>query len=358
MFVQGMSATALACAPSLAFAQAAPSFAVERTAPDRLALSWSGMAGRVAVYASSDPAAPPNLMRALAARARGPRLETDFATAPRPYFVIAESSGAWLRAGERVLPLQGAQNFRDLGGYRSESGKRVRWGLLYRSAEMSGLTVADYDYLRGLGIKTVCDFRSTDERAAEPTAWPAGDAPDLVAADYDLRTVMAQSGARMSDLRSTEDARAAFASFYVSMPTMLAAQYRDMFQSLLRRDAPLAFHCTAGKDRTGMAAALILSVLGVPRQTIIEDYALSQLYYSPTGHAPQGADVARAAADQAAQAGIAPEVAQVFMGADPGVLTIALNRIDAEQGGPVALVKARYGLTDDGVALLRRMYLE
>jgi len=72
---------------------------------------------------------------------------------------------------QRVLPLQGGQNFRDLGGYRTRDGRTVRWGLLYRSGSMHNLTAADYAYLRKLGIRTVCDLRSRTERDREPANW-------------------------------------------------------------------------------------------------------------------------------------------------------------------------------------------
>ena len=83
-----------------------------------------------------------------------------------------------------MLPLEGGRNFRDLGGYRAADGRTVRWNMLYRSGSMAGLTAADYAALYKRGIKVVCDFRSTAERAAEPVKWPRAGFPRVLADDY------------------------------------------------------------------------------------------------------------------------------------------------------------------------------
>jgi protein-tyrosine phosphatase len=87
---------------------------------------------------------------------------------------------------QRELPLEGGQNFRELGGYRTLDGRSVRWRLLYRSGSMHFLTAADYAYLEKLGIHTVCDFRDDHERSVEPSQWPAGAAPDILTDAYHM----------------------------------------------------------------------------------------------------------------------------------------------------------------------------
>jgi protein-tyrosine phosphatase len=86
----------------------------------------------------------------------------------------------------RLLPLQGGQNFRDLGGYRTRDSRTVRWGVLFRSGAMNALTPADFAYLGRLGIRTVCDFRSTDERNAAPVQWPVNVSPKIFGDDYKM----------------------------------------------------------------------------------------------------------------------------------------------------------------------------
>lgn len=265
-------------------------------------------------------------------------------------------------ARERVLPLEGGRNFRDIGGYAAADGRRVRWGLLYRAGGLNGLTLADFDYLRGLGIKTVCDLRSVEERLGAPTQWLGDDAPEILAVDYEMNAIMARVQEALGASGTAENARAGFAAMYADLPVLLETHYREMFQRLVRGEAPLAFHCSAGKDRTGMAAALILSVLGVPRHTILEDYELSDRYFTQPAlqTAREGVSIGDTGVESAASAEqiLQAEVFRVLMGADPAVLAGALTRIDAEHGGPMQLARTRYGLTDDAIAALRNQFLE
>jgi protein-tyrosine phosphatase len=143
---------------------------------------------------------------------------------------------------------------------------------------------------------------------------------------------------------------------------MLTPHYTDMFVRLVANEGPLAFNCSAGKDRTGMASALILSVLGVPRDTVLQDYALTEIYTPPSYYIQQmrqsGANTSGVSAQQAqALAKLPPEVLQVIMGSDPEVMRRALATIDIRFGGPIALSKARFGLTDASIAKLRKAYL-
>jgi protein-tyrosine phosphatase len=142
---------------------------------------------------------------------------------------------------------------------------------------------------------------------------------------------------------------------------MLGPNYTDMFARLVRGEAPLAVNCTAGKDRSGVASALILSVLGVPRQTVIADYALTETYTPPSFYLKQMSDPSKPGAPSSDQAKslsrFPPEVLQVLMGSDPDVMREALGEIDRRYGGPVALAKARFGLTDSSIAQLRQSYL-
>jgi protein-tyrosine phosphatase len=344
LFLQ-MTAAAAATAAAPSWAIDAPTFEVERVAADRLAARWEGFTAPTRLYASSDPAAPPELMRAFNLSRGARSYNIALPASPRPYFAVQGADGALLRAAERVLPLEGGVNFRDLGGYRTTDGRHVRWGLLYRSGVMHALTLADYDYLRHLHIATVCDLRSAQERQAEPTQWAPPDAPNTVSTDYDMSAFMSDPNAADA-LRNAETARASFAAFYTRMPVLLATQYRDMFQRLIRRETPLAFHCSAGKDRTGMAAAMILSVLDVPRETILADYALSERYYRPD---PEQAR---------SYANMPPEIQRVIGGADPELLARALAAIDTQYGSPRAMVQALYGVSDTDIDVLKQAYLE
>lgn len=347
--------TASASRPAAAAGPALEGEAI-RTAPDALRLDWSAKGERTAIFASSDPDARRALMRELDPGARGGAAGARLAVSPRPYFLLETADGRQLRVAERLLPLHGGRNFRDLGGYRSADGRQVRWGRIYRSGVMSGLTEPDMAYLSDLGVEVICDLRSRQERTSQPNPFLQGDAPQVVGTDYDMMSMASvlQAGNRA-------EAVSAFARTYIDFTTILAPQYTDMFARLVRRETPLAFNCSAGKDRSGVAAALILSVLGVPRETVIADYALSQVYLPVAEQMEQFARAKAAAGAGAEQAKalshVSPETMAVILGSDPEVLRQALAEIDRQAGGPVELAKTRYGLTDAKIAHLRAVYL-
>ncbi len=249
---------------------------------------------------------------------------------------------------DRVLPLQGGQNFRDLGGYRTADGRVVKWGLLFRSGSMHGLTPADYAMLQARGIRTVCDFRSAEERKAEPAAWPAARRPNVLADDY----AMAALGVGPAPGQTPEQAQAMMTASYPKMLTMFNGQYRRMFAELLAGRAPLAFNCSAGKDRTGVAAALLLTALGVPRATVIEDYLLTNRYFDPR-------KVVRSSGQATAGwQSLPPETLKAYMRADPAYIEAALRVMDAHEGGVDGYLRDEMGLTAADLATLRRLYTE
>jgi protein-tyrosine phosphatase len=182
---------------------------------------------------------------------------------------------------QRHLGLEGAPNFRDLGGYETADGRSVKWRRLYRSDALSALTPADLARVSELGIRLVCDFRSEPERQAEPDRLPASDPPVVAALPIgaesfmvkDLRERIASGDLEGLDLRQMMiEGNRQFATRY-------APQYAAMFERLSRpENLPALVHCTAGKDRAGFASALILTLLGVPRETVMEDFLLSNHY--------------------------------------------------------------------------------
>lgn len=351
------STAAVALAPAAVARQPVEGEA-RRRAAGQMQVAWTPKGDQAAIRVSADPDAAPSAMRLILRHARGGRAEVAAPVSPRPYFLVTTPSGGQVRLAERLLPLQGGRNFRDLGGYRGAGGRQVRWGHLYRSGVMSGLKAADMKYLSDLGVKVICDLRSIQERTSQPNPFLAQGgvgAPHVVATDYDMMTLDA-----LQQARTREAAIETFAQAYVDFSQVLAPQYTDMFDRLARGEAPLAVNCSAGKDRTGMASALILSVLGVARETVVGDYALTQVYSPPPDP--------RKVAAQAAGAGLPktqldvyskmqPEVLAVIGGSDRAVMRRALAKVDAKFGGPTQLAKARYGMTDAKVARLRQLYL-
>jgi len=356
-FLLAGAATGAAVLAPAAFAAAAPLEATATRVGQAVRLEWTAKARPTSVYVSSNPAASARGMKRVKANVVGGAFEAPAAVTPRPYFLLAEKGGRQTRVAERLLPLEGGRNFRDLGGYRGAGGRQVAWGKIYRSGVMSGLTNADFDYLSALGIKVICDLRSPQERAGEPSPYLTNGKAKVTAFDYD----MGPSMAKLATATTRAQAVDVFAAGYVNFLDILTPHYTDLFARLLANEGPVTFNCSAGKDRTGMGAALILSVLGVPRETIIADYALTQVYVPPSYYKKQfagGTNNSGVNVQQAqAMARMPPEVLDVILGSDPAVMRQALAAVDAQHGGPVALAKARFGLTDRKIARLRALYL-
>ncbi|WP_395327673.1 tyrosine-protein phosphatase [Novosphingobium sp. BL-8H] len=265
----------------------------------------------------------------------------------------AVAAPAHASAHQRLLPLEGGRNFRDLGGYRTADGHTVKWGLLFRSGSMVDLTTGDLAYLNKLGLKTVCDYRDKNERKAEPMPWAAGTGPTVFADDYDGMAI----GLMPKDLSkiTPEGATTMMASSYPMMLKTFAPQFKRMFAQLLAGNAPLAFNCSAGKDRTGVSSALLLTALGVPRDTVIQDYLLTNTYLP---EAMKKAKTSPNAATGQAFLSLPPAVQSAFMRADRSYIEAALNKLDAYPGGAMGYFKTEMGMDKAQIEKLRAMYLD
>lgn len=249
-----------------------------------------------------------------------------------------------------LLPLEGGFNLRDMGGYATMDGRTVKRGMLYRSGVMSLLTEADEAHLASLGIATVCDLRRPGERKRDPTRWcePAG-------AFYWSRDYTESSGV-LSELlhgpgTTASRVREMMLSLYPEILVDHASSYRFLFERLAGGHVPLLFNCSAGKDRTGIAALLILSVLGVPRETIIEDYLLTNRYADFDRLLAAG----RAGADRFRE--IDPAVLEPLFAADADYLVTAFDSLDRDHGGVDAYLAA-IGVDDAARGRLHDLLLD
>jgi protein-tyrosine phosphatase len=178
------------------------------------------------------------------------------------------------RAGghERLLAMENLFNMRDLGGYPGGLG-RVKWGLLYRAGDLCDASAGDRARLEACGIKTIVDFRSDFERQR---------APDCLVRSVEYIFDLAIEAGNMMGITGLErhiTPEMLMEEMYRHIAGEAVEQYREFFRILsLPSSAPVLFHCTAGKDRTGFGAALILSALGTDRRIIMEDYLLSGEY--------------------------------------------------------------------------------
>jgi len=194
-------------------------------------------------------------------------------------FITLNSCSAEKQPIPGEIPVEGAENFRDLGGYETSDGHTVKSGMLYRSGHLHDLTAADTEYLKLLGIREIADFRGPSEIENEPDIIPEGiiwKSYPVDIAGSDLREKIISVIKGDSDMDMT--------GYMLDVNRQFAEKYSGVYGEWIRDladdpdSSPQVFHCTAGKDRAGFAAALILSILGVPRDTVIEDYLKSNLY--------------------------------------------------------------------------------
>lgn len=250
----------------------------------------------------------------------------------------------------RLLPLQAGFNLRDFGGYPTGDGRAVKRGMLYRSGTMTLLTEADEDHLRALGIRSICDFRRSNERNAEPTRWhePAG-------VSYWSRDYVENSGVLSEVLKDTgatpDKMRQAMIHLYREIPADHAPSYSAMFAQLARGDAPLLINCAAGKDRTGVGAALILTMLGVPRALIDEDYLLTNDHADwPMLFGRRNTKVARFARS-------APDVIAPLLAADTAYLDAFFDELDLRHDGVDGYL-ASIGVDSEAKRVIRALLLD
>jgi protein-tyrosine phosphatase len=241
----------------------------------------------------------------------------------------------------RLVPLQGASNFRDLGGYTGRAGRPLRWRVLYRSDHLGQLTPDDAQQLRQRGVTLALDFRGVHESAAA-----AYQLPGVTRHALSIEPTVAQ---RMQDLaamgRALDEATTVglMEDLYRNVVQHHSAQLAAFFGHVLASDGALVFHCTAGKDRTGIAAALLLSALGVPRSVVLQDFLLTNRVF----RAPL------AAVNSPVQA----EAFQALWGVRPSYLQAAFDLVDSSFGGMQPYLRDVLGLTQPQLSELERKVL-
>lgn len=194
--------------------------------------------------------------------------------------IIHKDNITYQSEDHRKIVLDGTSNTRELGGYKTEDGRSLKWGVLYRSDKLSELTDADQEYLLQLGIKRVIDFRSSEEKQNEPDQLPSTlkyvEMP--IEADGAIRPKV--EAILKGDLN--EDVGAILVETNKEFISDFSGVYKGFIESLIENQEPTLFHCTAGKDRAGFAAALVLLAVGVPEKIVIEDYMKTNKYTEET----------------------------------------------------------------------------
>ena len=272
--------------------------------------------------------------------------ERDLARTPQAHSIqwmeMSES------AVERNVPLRGASNFRDMGGYQTRDGGALRWGRLYRSGSLARLTDEDLTDLERLELKVICDLRRDEERADAPSRLPKRDAPEVVHLNIGPRRAKGEIYRRLSSREMSSDRlRKAMRSLYALFVTDYRVAYGELMRRLVDEELPLLFHCAAGKDRTGFGAALVLAALDVPREAIFEDYLLTNQLLRWDSISPRSELLKRS-----------PELFHVLLSAHEDYLQASFDAIDELFGGVEGYLAEGLELDAADVSRLRSNLLE
>ncbi len=226
-----------------------------------------------------------------------------------------------VRAGrQRRIEFDGPRNFRDLGGYPTADGRTTRWGVLYRADALDGMTPADLERFGELGIATVFDLRHDFELERAPDPMPTVNIPVM------SRIVNSHDRPDFSTMADAEDGRRFMFEMMLRVVDRAAPELGDLVARFADAEQlPAVFHCTAGKDRTGIVAALVLDALGVGRPVIVDDFALTA-HYRAVGKDSAGFRLM-------VERGAPPEVATGALGAPPDLMSGVLEEIDRRWGG-------------------------
>jgi protein-tyrosine phosphatase len=258
-----------------------------------------------------------------------------------------------LPALDRRLPLVGAHNFREAGGYETIDGREVVRGRIFRTDHLNELTDSDRMLIGSLGIQRVYDFRIADEIERQPSKWTAsGEAPpfeivQLGVSDSTIDTSLVDIVRDMIAGKVPLPPANFWDDNYLDMVVRAQPMFVKFIGTLTTK-LPAVYHCTGGKDRTGLASALLLSLLNVPIDTIIDDFLLTNLYRTPTR--------LQALGDGLRKTGIDPLDAFPIIGVTRSAIERALSNIDSQHGGAANYLISG-GLDPAAINALRRSLL-
>jgi protein-tyrosine phosphatase len=247
---------------------------------------------------------------------------------------------------ERLVALEGALNWRDLGGYPTADGRVTKWDRIFRSDGLDQLTDADLDVIAQLGIKLVIDFRVDREVDQNPSRLP--DHPELRRQRIPIGGDEVE-GKSVLELIQAGDVKIYTVDEMSAVYERLLEDFASGFGEVIHHAAdsanhPLVFHCTAGKDRTGLMAMLVLGALGVSDDDIVTDYELTTHYRSNKRLEVLG--------PQLEKAGVDIELVRPFLTAQAPVMAATVARLHADYGSIEAFLTARADVT---VATLERL---
>jgi protein-tyrosine phosphatase len=256
--------------------------------------------------------------------------------------VSPHGTGPAVVAADRRVPFDGIQNFRDMGGYRTRSGRILRWGLVFRADALHGLSARDLALYEHLGLRTVYDLRQDLEREQLPdpvpsrpltiTGRPAGTEPAALATAAERLT--------------TVDGERLLVDMYLGLLDHGAERIGELYTGLAASDGlPAVFHCHGGKDRTGIVAALLLEALGVAREVVLDDYELTARY--------RRREHQETTFVRLIESGMTPEAAAGVLSAPRWAMARALDDLDHRHGAVEAYLTGPARMTAADLQVLR-----
>lgn len=252
----------------------------------------------------------------------------------------------------RAVETDGGFNLRDFGGYSTIDGRKVKRGMLFRSGTMAMLGEEDNVRLRALGIRIIYDLRRGDERRRAPTSWHI----EAAGVEYWSRDYEESSGVIEAMIGAgetgAETMHRAMIDLYRRIPADHAPSYGAIFRQLAESSGPLLVNCTAGKDRTGVAAALILTALGVARDDVIRDYLATNEHADWTKmFLSDNSKLARLYQDR-------PDMLAPLLAADAAYLETMFDTLERDHGGFTAYLNDELGIDIHALTRIREALLE
>lgn len=267
------------------------------------------------------------------------------------YFKVVPEAGRAIIVSERRLPLQETVNTRDLGGYETADGRRVKWGKVFRSDHLARLSNDDIAFLKQLKIQTVCDFRTLAEVRSRPDRFPADGRGSYV--HLPVNPLKFEPMLLFEKLKNG-DADWLTPQFLIRGYRLNLDQFARTWGAVFKRlvdpaHLPLIFHCTGGKDRAGTFAALLLLALGVPEKTVIHDYGLSNIYI---------ADVVNQIYAQFNIDAPYREKISPYFSAPQYCIEAMLSHLNEKYGSPIDYLTSRAGVSKQMIETIKDQLLE